>query len=58
MKNQDAQEVEPTKHECEESDCQECRQYDKRDHGICLYCGHEDDGSEAIDRAYDNMRDR
>jgi ribosomal protein L32 len=35
--------------------CEECCTHDERDHGICLDCGQEDDGSADIDRAMDTL---
>ena len=40
---------------CDEPDCQACCEHNERDHGICLDCGHESDGSEDIDRAMDSI---
>lgn len=40
---------------CEEEKCQSCCPHDERDHGICLACEDEDDGSGDIDRAHDSM---
>lgn len=49
-----------TKHEagedCGYDSCQDCCQHDERDHGICLYCGHETDCSELADFDYDMDR--
>jgi hypothetical protein len=44
--------------DCGESECQICCQHDERDHGICLYCAHEKDPGEAIDRAMDYEEER
>jgi hypothetical protein len=42
---------------CEFEKCQECCSHDERDHGICLDCEHENDGSGAADWAYEMSRD-
>ena len=44
--------------DCGDDRCQECCPHDERDHGICLYCGHEQDPGEAIDAAMDRFEDR
>lgn len=41
--------------DCGREDCQQCCPHDERDHGICLYCAHEQDPGEAIDRAMDSI---
>jgi ribosomal protein L32 len=38
--------------------CDECCEHDERDHGICLDCGDEDDGSRDIDHAIDFLEYR
>jgi hypothetical protein len=43
---------------CDDPKCQQCCPHDERDHGICLDCGDEDDGSAAIDKAMDALEDR
>ncbi len=40
---------------CDLIDCPDCCEHPERDHGVCMYCGDEDDGSADIDRAHDSM---
>lgn len=47
----------PTHEPCDASDCQECCAHDEFDHDVCMDCGYERDPGDAIDRAYDRMRD-
>lgn len=43
---------------CEEEKCQTCCPHDERDHGICMSCEHEDDGSGHADWLYEMSREK
>lgn len=42
---------------CDDTECKECCPHDEFEHDMCLDCGYERDPGEAIDWAYDRMRD-